>query len=417
MALSVGLLRSRDFRLLLLSRMFTVMALQAQAIIVGWQVYSLTHDPFMLGLTGLTEALPAIVCSLVSGHLVDNNRPHFIFLCCLGALVLNTLLLFLIGGGIITAPTAHILPFIYAGVFISGVARSFAWPAAFSLVTQLAARSQMASASGWLNSGFQFAAVSGPAIAGLIYGGYGARVAWMLPMMAMTVSFIFMASMGHEPRKWRNRAEREPAVQSILAGWRFIFHNRILLSVMALDMFAVLFGGAVAMLPAYADRILHVGAHGLGMLRAAPAIGAIISALVLAMRPMKRIATRRLMLVIVGFGFCMIGFGLSTSFALSLAFLAISGLFDSVSVIIRSTLMQLLAPNEMRGRVSAVNSMFVISSNEIGAFESGAAAAMFGLVPSVVIGGIGTLVVVSLTAILSPKMLTTTVDAGDVTSG
>ena len=200
-------------------------------------------------------------------------------------------------------------------------------------------------------------------------------------------------------------------MRSIAEGWKFIWQSRTLLSVMTLDMFAVLFGGAVAMLPAYADQVLHVGSEGLGLLRAAPAFGAGITALLLAVRPMKEIRASTLLWVVGGFGVCMIGFGISTVFWISMAMLALSGVFDSVSMVIRSTLMQLLIPDHMRGRVSSVNSMFFISSNEIGAFQSGLAAKLLGLVPSVIFGGACALVVVAITALASPKLRKTVVKA------
>ncbi len=417
MALSVGILRNRDFRLLLFTRMFGMMALQSQAVIVGWQVYSLTKDPFMLGLAGLTEAVPALICALFSGHIVDISRPHRIFLLCLGVLALNTFTLLLFAGGFVPAPGGNIVACIFVGVFISGLARSFIMPSSFSLLSRIVARADIPAASGWLNSGFQLAAISGPAIAGLIYGGYGPRVAWLLPVSLMSMAFTMMAGIGAAHRQYKNAEKREPAAQSIKAGWKFIWSNQVLLSVMALDMFAVLFGGAVAMLPAYADQVLHVGSEGLGALRAAPAMGAIISALTLALRPFKRIHAMTLLKVVTGFGICMIGFGMSHVFWLSMAFLALSGMCDSVSMVIRSTLMQWLTPDAMRGRVSSVNSMFIISSNEIGAFESGLAAKLLGLVPSVVFGGIMTLVVVAATATLSPKLRKLVVDAGEPAKG
>jgi len=415
MALSFNVLKIPDFRFLMSSRMFTNMALQAQAIIVAWQVYSITHSPWMLGLTGLAEAVPALTCALFSGHVVDGNRPQFVLFASQVVLTLNTLMLFLIGGGILTHPGMHILPFLYTGVFISGVARSFMMPSAFSLLSKIVTKNQMAAASGWLNSGFQFGVIASPSLAGLLYGGYGATVAWVLPTSFIIVALLCNCQISLPAKAAKNGEKREPAWQSIRNGWKFIFKNQIMLAVMALDMFSVLFGGAVAMLPAYADQVLHVGSQGLGILRAAPAIGSICVALLLAMQPMQKVRTRNLLLVIVGFGLCMIDFGLSKSFALSICLLALSGAFDSVSVITRSTIFQLLTPDDMRGRVSAVNSMFVISSNEIGAFESGLAARLFGLVPSVVIGGFACLGVVAATAFFSPKMRSLVVDAEEVT--
>lgn len=405
--LSLDVIRIRDFRILLITRVLGAMALQAQAIVVGWQIYAITRDPFMLGLTGLFEAAPALICALFAGHIVDHNPPKKIYVLCLGFLSCNTILLFLVAGHMLALPETIILPWIFGGVFVSGLARAFAMPASFSLLPKVVTRGQIPAASAWLTSGFQVATISGPAIAGLIYGLYGVSAAWLLPTILICLAFLSITCLRtpvhHPPEK------RERAVQSIKAGWLFILQNPVLLSVMALDMFAVLFGGAVALLPAFAAEVLHVGSEGLGALRAAPAIGAVTMGLMLALNPLRRLSAVRLLVVVTGFGLCMIGFGLSTSFWLSMFFLALSGAFDCVSMVIRSTLMQLLTPSAMLGRVSSVNSMFVISSNELGAFESGLAAKWLGLVPSVIFGGLMTLGVVAGTALLSPKFRRTVV--------
>lgn len=409
--LSVNVLRLADFRRLLFTRMCGLMALQAQAVIVGWQVYSLTKDPFMLGLTGLAEAIPAIACALFSGHVVDISRPHRIYFLCLSALALNTLMLFLVAGGILHQADSGVVPYIFVGIFISGVARAFIMPSTFSLLPQIVQRAEIPAASAWLSSGFQLAAITGPAVAGIVYGGYGPTVAWAMPAILMTVAVALVASMTSKTKQFRNSSKREPAAESIKAGWRFIWHNQSLLSIMALDMFAVLFGGVVAILPAYADQILHTDAEGLGLLRAATAAGAIVTALYYALRPMKKIHAIHLLWVITAFGLCMIGIGLTDHFYLAFALLAMSGAVDSVSMVIRSTLMQLLIPDDMRGRVSSVNSMFIISSNEIGAFRAGTGAALLGLIPSIIAGGIGTLLVVGVTAWRAPKLRALVVDA------
>ena len=409
---SFDVLRIRDFRILLLTRMFGVMALQCQAVIVGWQIYSMTKDPFMLGLTGLVEAIPAISCALFAGHFVDKGKPHRVYFWCYLTLALNTLALFIFAGGYYPLEKGSLLPVIYLCIFVSGLARSFIIPAAFSLLPQIVPRNLIPAASAWQSSCFEIATIGGPAIAGILYATQGAHGAWILPVTLMSFSFIsqnFINSKNHvyKPKK------KEPAVESITAGWKFILRNPVLLSVMTLDMFAVLFGGAVSMLPAYADKVLHVGAEGLGTLRAAPAMGAVLTALLLATRPMKILSAKRLLLVVAGFGLSIIGFGLSKIFWLSMVFLAISGCCDSISMVIRGTLMQLLTPEEMRGRVSSVNSMFIISSNEIGSFESGTAAKLLGLVPSVVMGGCATLLIVSVMAFSSPRFRQTVVKIGE----
>lgn len=402
--MKLDVLKFPDFRIMLATRFLVMSAWISQDVIIGWQVYSITKDPFMLGLTGLAEAVPALICALFAGHIVDTNRPYRVFIACISVLAVNILNLMLIGGEWLHPP-GGIVPWLFVGIFISGLGRAFVMPSAFALLPQMVPRDQMPSASAFLTSSFQMALILAPAVAGLVYGGYGARAAWFIPMVAIGIALALQLSgISQKVRQFKSQQVREPAIVSIKAGWKFILTNRILLNVMALDMFAVLFGGAVAMLPAIADQVLHVGSEGLGALRAAPAVGAITAALIMAVRPLTVIRARTLLWVIAGFGFCIIGFGTSTYFWLSMLFLVFSGIFDSVSMVIRSTLMQWLTPDSMRGRVSSVNSMFIISSNEIGAFESGVAAKLLGLVPSVVFGGVMTVMVAALTAGLSPKL-------------
>ncbi|MBU3655019.1 MAG: MFS transporter [Alphaproteobacteria bacterium] len=412
---SLSILRIRNFRLLVLTRVFTIMAMQAQAVVVGWQIYSLTKSPLLLGLVGLSEAVPGILCSLLAGHVVDVGHPHRIYKICIALLMINTLGMLVIAGGLLPLADNTIVISLFVGVFVSGIARGFLSPSVATLRAQiLPLPSQQAAASAWLTSGFQVSAVGGPAVAGLVYGGYGALAAWILPACSLLLAWVLALAIKVD-RPVRS-ARRESAGQSIRAGWAFIVSNPVLLSVMALDMFAVLFGGAVAMLPAYADQVLHVGSEGLGALRAAPAMGAVVTAVTLALRPLPRMSAKTLLLVVAGFGLCIIGFGLSQWFYLSMALLALSGAFDCVSMVIRSTLVQLLTPPAMMGRVQSVSTMFVISSNEIGAFESGMAAQLMGLVPSVVAGGVATLLVVAATATLSPKFRRTVVQSdGSIT--
>ena len=401
MALSYDVLRNRDFRCLLATRLAAIFALQAQAVIVGWQLYTLTHDAFMLGLIGLTEAVPAILFSLFAGHIVDNGRPYRIFRYCLLALSAVSLGLLLVAGGLVAAPERIVIAALFLGVFLSGLTRSFVMPSSFTLLSRIVPRHHIPAASAWLSSGYQLAAITGPAIAGMVYGGYGSKVAWFMPILFLALALATISGISQPHRHFKNQDSREPAMQSIRAGWRFVIHNRVLLPIMTLDMFAVLFGGAVAVLPVFADQVLHTGSEGLGLLRAAPAAGSIITALYFAVKPMKVMRATLLLTVIAGFGFSMLGFGLSTSFFAAAFFLALSGAFDSVSMVMRGALMQLLIPDSMRGRVSALNSMFIISSNEIGAFESGAAASLLGLVPSILIGGGLSLLVVAVTAIVA----------------
>ena len=408
--LSLSVLRLPNFRRLLAARMSVTMAMQAQAVIVGWQVYSITKSPFMLGLAGLAEALPALLAGIVAGHVVDAvGRPAVIYRFCVGMMLLNTFTFLLLAGDMVPAPGGSLLPWIFGGVAMSGVLRSLTAPASFSILSLVVTRAELPAGAAWISSGWQMAAVTGPAVAGLLYGGYGARGAWLLPTLLLIFAFVTVVFLRPKPHP-RGEHRVESAVKSIHAGWKFIVGHPMMLSMMALDMFAVLFGGAVSMLPAYADQILHVGAEGLGALRAGPALGGIVTGLYLALQPMKKLSAKRMMWAVAGFGVCMIGFGLSTSFYLSLALLVLSGIFDNVSAVMRSVLMQILTPDDMRGRVSSINTMFVISSNEIGAFESGTAARLLGLVPSVVAGGVMTLLVVAFIATASPRFRKMVVD-------
>jgi MFS family permease len=413
MPANYAVLRSRDFRLLLATQGLATTANQALAVIVGWQIYTLTKDPLMLGFIGLAEALPAISMALFSGHFVDAGRPHRIFRICLGLLVLNMLALLLLGGGLIAPPGGNLVPWLFGCVFVAGLARSFIMPAAFALLGQIVPREQMSAAAGWRSTVLQFAFVTGPAVAGLIYGGYGVTVAWCMPFILMLLAFITLSAMTLNTRRFRHPPRPEKTWESIRAGWKFLLTNQVLLGMMALDMFAVLFGSAVAMLPAFAEEILQAGSEGLGLLRAAPAVGSILTALLLALRPMPYIRPRLLLYVVAAYGLCMIGFGLSTSFWPALVFLALSGAFDSVSVVIRSTIAQWLTPDHMRGRVSSVNSMFIVSSNEIGAFESGLSAKFMGLVPSIIFGGCMTMLIVGITALYAPKLRGGVISAHD----
>ncbi len=407
---STRILTIPAFRYLLLTRMFAITATQAQAVIVGWQVYSLTGSTLMLGLTGLAEAVPAILCALYAGHIVDNSHPKRVFALCLVALTINTGLLLVFAGGFVPLGDTALLAVIFAGIFVSGLARSFIMPSAFALLPMIIKREDIASASSWQTSAFQVAAIGGPALAGIIYAVFDAHGAWLFAFSMMGMAALCAVLMRIE-YNYQKPAQRPSAAKSIREGWVFLIQNRSLLSIMSLDMLAVLFGGAVAILPAFADQVLHTGAEGLGILRAAPAAGAIFTALYFALKPMQKITAMRMFIVVAGFGVSMIGFGLSTSLWAAVFFLALSGAFDSVSMVIRGTMMQLLTPEHMRGRVSSVNSMFIISSNEIGAFYSGAMATLLGLVPSIIAGGVGTMAVVGATAYFSKNFRKMSVDS------
>lgn len=405
----ISVLCLRDFRLMMITGHCNSLAWNAQAAIIGWQVYSLTHSAMMLGLAALTEAAPAIVAALFVGHIVDTREPRRIYAASIFALGLNIIAQLFVAGGFAGWSDHSVLTFIFCSVVISGFARTFMMSASFALMPSLVSRDKIPAAQAWGRTSIQVAITAGPALAGLLYGGYGAAGAWMFPAF-LSVSSMFCVCFIKAPYE-RSTAKRAAVWTNIRDGWKFLLETPVLLALMALDTLTFLFGGVFAILPVYADQVLHVGAQGLGILRAAPGVGGILIALLLSVRPMKRVTAIHMFWSITAFGLCMIGFGVSHVFWLSIVFLIAGGTFDSIGVLINGTLMQLLTPDNMRGRVSAVQSIFFTSTNEIGAFESGIAAQVLGLVPSVVFGGCVTLLVVAVMAVISPKLRKTVVEA------
>jgi MFS family permease len=392
----------RDFRFFILSRLFITIAVMIQAVVVGWQVYEITKDPLSLGMIGLAEAIPAIVVSLYAGHLADIVERKKIITVCIITLVLcsSSLLFFTLNVGAFILANG-VVP-IYVVIFVSGIARGFLSPAQFSFMPQLIDRELYQNAITWNSTLWEGAAVGGPTIAGLIYGFFGITAAYTVDATLTFISLICLLMIPNRPLP--PVTEEQNIWEKITAGIKFVFSNQVILGAITLDLFAVLFGGAVALLPIFADKILHVGAIGLGILRSAPAVGALLMAIYMTRHPIKKNMGKILLWCVAGFGFCMIGFGLSTSFWLSMALLILSGAFDCVSVITRSTMIHTLTPENMKGRVSAVNSIFIGSSNEIGAFESGVAARLLGTARSVILGGAMTLIVVATTAWKAVKL-------------
>lgn len=393
-------LRIPDFRRLLASHGSLTVAREAQIVVVAWQVFELTRDPLTLGLIGLAEALPFLVVALYAGHVADRTVRRTMAVAGTFALLVSAvaLLLLTITPGAITA--TRVWP-VYAVIAISALARSFMRPAVFALSAEVVPRELYPNAVAWRTSSWHLAAVAGPAAGGLIYGFGGAAIAYGCVIAMMTVSLAAIVTVEHRARP--EVKEDVPLAESLQAGVRFVVREPVLLWAMTLDLFAVLFGGAVALLPAFAS-LLDAGPQGLGMLRAAPAAGSILTGMVLAHRPPMKRAGVSLLAAVAVFGLCMIAFALSRNFWLSFALLFASGMADNVSVVIRSTLLQTRTPPEMIGRVSAVNQMFIGASNEIGAFESGVAARLLGVVPSVLFGGAMTLVVVAVTAWRAPAL-------------
>jgi MFS family permease len=385
-------LQHPNFRRYVIALLAFTMAVQIQGTVVGWQIYELTHDKLALGLIGLAEALPFIGFALYAGHVADRHDRRRVALIALSVLVLCSIVLLILPLALPHHPR-RVTTLIYATIIVSGVARAFLQPARQALSQELVPRALFHNAVTWRSGAWQLAAVIGPALGGALYAIGGTTVAYAGDVLLITIGLLFIATIRH--RSAINRDHTNDIGQSLTEGVRFVFKEPILLSALSLDLFSVFFGGATALLPVFADEILHVGPQGLGLLRAAPAVGAVVTSLVIVHRPPFERAGRALALAVCAFGVFTIGFGLSTSFWLSVVMLALAGAADMVSVSIRSNLLQTITPIHLFGRVSSVNSVFVGSSNEIGMFESGVTAQLFGTVPSVVLGGFATLVVVA----------------------
>lgn len=397
-------LRYKEFNYYLVIRFALVFALAMQFAIIEWKVYALSHDPFSLGLIGLSEVIPAVTLAPFAGHLVDKREKRSLLLKCVIAYLFISTGLFLLtwDKAVAGISTQWVLISIYFLVFTGGVVRAFVSPSNFSLMSLLVPRTLYANASTWSSSAWQIGGVLGPALGGLCIHWFG--VHWsMLLVVAMFLPPLY-SLIKIKPKPIYYKEKGETFLQGLTSGMRFVWRTKVVLGAMALDMFAVLFGGAVAMLPAYATDVLHVGSQGYGLLRSAPAVGALITMFIIAHRPLVNKPGIKLLAAVFGFGLCIILFGVSTSFWLSMAALLVSGALDGISVIIRQTILQLKTPDDMRGRVASVSSMFVGSSNELGAFESGFMARQLGLVTSVVFGGCVTLAVVATTYVISPAM-------------
>lgn len=400
-------LRLPEFRRLISARVCFVVAMRIQGLVVSWQILHLTNDPLALGFIGLAEAIPSIGVSLYAGHVADTVRRKNIIVAAVALLLLCAAALWglasPLGRPLLAREQFYTLP-LYGVIFVSGIARGFLGPALFSFMPQLLPdRAALPNAITWNSTTWQASSVLGPAL-----GGYLVHYIDVAPSYGVVTGLLVLALLQFVSIAGRPlpviEGERLPLKDSILSGLRFIFANQLVLAALALDMFAVLFGGAVALLPVYAVDILKVGAAGLGHLEAAPAVGSVLMAVALTYFPLRHGVGRKLLWAVAGFGLATILFGISTNFALSLLLLFLTGVFDSVSVIVRSTLIHTFTPEHMKGRVSAVNNIFIGSSNEIGAFESGAAARLLGTVPSVVFGGCMTILVVGITAVLAPRL-------------
>ncbi|HJV47852.1 MAG TPA: MFS transporter [Geothrix sp.] len=397
-----AVLRDPNYRWFIGSMGLITLGLQMQGVVVGWQVYERTGDPLALGLVGLSEALPFLVLALFGGHVADRLNRLRLCMTSVLSLAFCSALLLLFTWQVRTGPWARSATPIYGVIFLTGIVRAYYRPANVALGTDLLPKALYANGSTWRTSVFHTGMVLGPAFGGLVYAWRGPVAAHAVVMTLLLAGFAGQIPIRYVPKALR---PREGSIfQSLGEGLRFVFSQKLLLSAISLDLFAVLFGGAVAVLPVFAKEVLRTGPQGLGILRAAPAVGSVLMGLALAHRPPLRRAGRTLLVCVAAFGVCMIAFALSRSFLLSLLLLAASGAVDNVSVILRATLLQSLTPEHMLGRVSSVNQVFIGSSNEIGAFESGLAARLMGLVPSAVFGGCMTLFVVATTAWRVPEL-------------
>lgn len=395
-------LRYKEFNIFLLVRFAMVFAWSMQFVVIEWEVYSLTKDPLSLGIIGLMEVIPAVSLALFAGHVVDQKEKKNLFMWCILFFSTISFGLFLVTWPEVVQDisTKTILMIIYFLVFLGGIVRAFLGPTIFSLFSLIVPKKVYPNAATWSSSVWQLGVVIGPALAGFSIHWIGVHWSMCLVFGFTILALLLLSKIKEKPIL--NPKIGEPVFESLKQGIHFVFNNKIILTAISLDMIAVLFGGAVALLPIYAQDILKVGPEGFGILRASPAVGALIMMFTSAHFPLNKNAGKKLLFAIFGFGCSIILFGISTWFWVSVFALFLSGLTDGISMIIRQTILQLKTPDEMRGRVASVNSMFVGSSNELGAFESGVTAKWMGTVTAVVFGGTMTLLTVVFTGLISP---------------
>jgi MFS family permease len=398
-------MRFPEFRSYIAMRFLFTFAYQIQAVVVGWHIYQLTKDPLSLGLIGLAEAIPSITVTLYGGYIADKSDKKKLLVWIIASMLFCSAILAIVTTNDVLQVIGQtwVILIMYGIIFCVGIARGFYSPTAFALMAQIIPKEHYTNSSTWNSGSWQTASIMGPAVGGLIYAFSGITACFVV-----IVSFIALALVCIKffvksyPATF---VPKENIFKSLSEGIRFVFKSKMILGALSLDMFSVFFGGAVALMPIFAHDILKVGAEGLGFMRAAPALGAVVTMFILAKYPPMNKPWRNLLLAVAGFGISIICFGLSRNFYLSLLFLFFEGAFDSVSVIIRSTILQILTPEEMRGRVSAVNGIFINSSNEIGAFESGATARLMGTIPSVLFGGSMTLIIVLITYLKTKRLV------------
>ena len=396
--------RIPEFKNLMLGRFTFIMSLRMMGTLVGWWIYELTGDPLAIGLVGLSEFLPAFLFALYAGHIIDKSEKRKLMLKGVSFYFLAALLLLFFSTTYISTHfNNHLIAIgIYTVIFFTGIVRAFTGPTFSAMLASLVPRPILQNATTWNQGTWLSASVTGHATGGFLIWKLGINGTLIIICSLLLLAFFLLRQLKPKP-PMANSGEKK-TWESVKEGLRFVFQTKEILGAFTLDMFAVLFGGAVAMVPVYAKDILKIGPQGFGWLNAAIDMGAIIIIIILTIFPMKKAQGKKLMLAVAGFGICIICFALSQWFLLSFAALLIAGMLDGVSVVVRGTVMQLKTPDHMRGRVSSVGSMFINSSNELGQFESGVAAKLMGVVPSVVFGGCMTLVVVIITWIKAPNL-------------
>ncbi len=400
---TLQVLFQKEFSLFIATRFILIFSLFLQNTVVSYKLYTLTKNPLSLGLIGLFEVIPAFACAFFAGYVVDRREKRGMYLLCILGYVLNALLFLYITSTYFadrySITTVEYL--IYAGMFISGFIRAFLAPSSFSLLPLLVNKEDLSFAITWSSTSWMLGSVLGPLVGGILLAKYGITSSILMAFLLLCLSSIFILSIKRKPIQYMKDIG---IIKGLAQGFRFVFRNQIILAVLSLDLFAVLFGGAEALLPVVSTEILKVGEVGYGWLRSAHGIGALFLLLILTYIPLKKQVGKKLLVCVALYGICILLFGLSTSFLISFSMLFFAGLFDGVSVVIRHSILQINTPDQLKGRVSSINMMFISSSNELGAFESGFTARFLGTVPSIVFGGLMTCAVVISTYFFAPKL-------------
>jgi MFS family permease len=401
---SLDAMRIPEFRSLVIGRFIFIMGLRMMSTLVGWWIYNLTNAPLAIGIVGLSEFIPAVSLALYAGHVIDLSEKRKLILRGVGLYGLAAFLILTLSTPIGTSNLRpHIIAVcIYIIIFGTGIVRSFTGPVFSVMLAQVVPKKILQNAITWNTSAFLSASIAGHAIGGFLIAGIGNTGTMIVVVLLVFISFIILTALKSKP-SLNERGEKK-TWDSVKEGLSFVFRTKELLAAVSLDLFAVLFGGAVALIPVYARDILKVGARGFGFLNGASDMGSVVIVIILTLFPIKRKQGKKLLYAVAGFGTCIIVFGLSKLFWLSFGILLLSGIMDGISVVTRGTIMQLKTPDQMRGRVMSVNSMFINSSNELGQFESGIMARLLGVVPSVVFGGCMTLMVVVFTWFRAPSL-------------